>query len=52
LLEREGVETRVDLESLIAVAAWLEDLLGRELAGQVYRAGPFPSRATTAVRSP
>jgi len=38
LLEREGVETGVDLEALIAVAKWLEDLLGRELPGRVYRA--------------
>ena len=38
LLEREGVETGVDLEGLIAVARWLEELLGRELPGRVYRA--------------
>ena len=45
LLEREGVETGVDLEALIAVARWLEELLGRELPGRVYRAGGFPSSA-------
>ena len=38
LLEREGVETGVDLQSLIGVATWLEQLLGRELPGRVYRA--------------
>jgi len=38
LLEREGVETGVDLDGLIAVARWLEELLGRELPGRVYRA--------------
>jgi hydroxymethylglutaryl-CoA lyase/(R)-citramalyl-CoA lyase len=38
LLEREGVETGVDLEALIAIAKWLEELLGRELPGRVYRA--------------
>jgi hydroxymethylglutaryl-CoA lyase/(R)-citramalyl-CoA lyase len=38
LLEREGVETGVDLDALIAVARWLEGLLGRELPGRVYRA--------------
>ena len=38
LLEREGVETGVDLEALIGVAVWLEELLGRELPGRVYRA--------------
>jgi isopropylmalate/homocitrate/citramalate synthase len=41
LLEREGVETEVDLDGLIAVARWLEQLLGRELPGRVYRAGGF-----------
>jgi isopropylmalate/homocitrate/citramalate synthase len=44
LLEREGVGTGVDLDALIAVAEWLEQLLGRTLPGRVYRAGPFPPR--------
>jgi isopropylmalate/homocitrate/citramalate synthase len=44
LLEREGVETGVDLDALIAVAQWLEGLLGRRLPGRVYRAGTFPAR--------
>ena len=43
LLEREGVETGVDLDALIAVARWLEELLGRELPGRVSRAGRFPA---------
>jgi len=42
LLEGEGVETGVDLESLIAISEWLEALLGRSLEGYLYRAGPFP----------
>jgi isopropylmalate/homocitrate/citramalate synthase len=42
LLEREGVETGVDLGGLIGVAEWLEGVLGRTLPGRVYRAGPFP----------
>jgi hydroxymethylglutaryl-CoA lyase/(R)-citramalyl-CoA lyase len=42
LLHGEGIETGVDLEALIAVAEWLEELLGRRLEGQVYRAGTFP----------
>jgi isopropylmalate/homocitrate/citramalate synthase len=42
LLERERVETGVDLDALIGVARWLEELLGRELPGRVYRAGGFP----------
>ena len=44
LLDRERVETGVDLEALIGVATWLEELLGRELPGRVYRAGPFPAK--------
>ncbi len=45
LLDREGVGTGVDLDELIGVARWLEELLGRELPGRVYRAGGFPSSA-------
>jgi isopropylmalate/homocitrate/citramalate synthase len=41
LLHGEGVETGVDLDALIAVSEWLERVLGRELPGQVYRAGAF-----------
>jgi len=41
LLHGEGVETGIDLDGLIAVAGWLEETLGRELPGQVYRAGTF-----------
>ena len=40
LLDGEGVETGVDLDSLVHVAEWLEGVLGRTLEGQVYRAGP------------
>ena len=43
LLEREGVETGVDLDALIAVSAWFAGVLGRSLDGQLYRAGSFPS---------
>lgn len=41
-LEREGVETGIDLDGLIGVAHWLADTLGRRLEGQLYRAGRFP----------
>jgi isopropylmalate/homocitrate/citramalate synthase len=41
LLHGEGVETGIDLDALIDVAKWLESLLGRELEGQVYKAGTF-----------
>ena len=44
LLEGEGIATGVDLEALIAVSEWLEQLLGRRLEGYVYRAGPFRAR--------
>jgi isopropylmalate/homocitrate/citramalate synthase len=44
LLEGEGIATSVDLEALIAVSEWLEQLLGRRLEGYVYRAGPFRAR--------
>jgi len=43
LLEREGVETGVDLDALIAAAAWLEGVFGRKLEGQLYRAGTWPT---------
>ena len=42
LLEREGMQTGIDLDALIAVAEWLARVLGRELPGRVYRAGAWP----------
>jgi isopropylmalate/homocitrate/citramalate synthase len=44
MLEGDGVETGVDLDALIGISEWLEDVLGRELEGQLYRAGSFPSK--------
>ena len=41
LLDGMGVETGVDLLALIAVSEWLAGVLGRDLPGQVYKAGPF-----------
>jgi isopropylmalate/homocitrate/citramalate synthase len=41
LLHGEGIETGIDLDELITVAEWLEAELGRQLPGQVYRAGTF-----------
>ncbi len=41
MLHGEGIETGVDLDELIGVAQWLEGVLGRQLEGQVYRAGTF-----------
>jgi isopropylmalate/homocitrate/citramalate synthase len=42
LLEGEGIETGIDLDALIGVSSWLEQLLGRQLEGYVYRAGSWP----------
>jgi isopropylmalate/homocitrate/citramalate synthase len=41
LLHGEGVETGIDLDGLVSVAEWLEDVLGHQLEGQIYRAGTF-----------
>ena len=41
LLEGEGIETGIDLDSLIAISEWLESVLGRRLEGYVYRAGAW-----------
>jgi len=40
LLDGEGVQTGVDLDALIATSEWLAGVLGRDLPGLVYRAGP------------
>jgi isopropylmalate/homocitrate/citramalate synthase len=42
MLEREGVQTGVDLDALVRVSEWLEGIFGRRLEGQLYRAGTFP----------
>jgi isopropylmalate/homocitrate/citramalate synthase len=44
LLEGEGVETGIDLQALIGISEWLEELLGRRLEGYLYRAGLFRSQ--------
>src|SRR5215217_2378683 len=41
LLHGMGYETGIDLEALIEVAEWMAQQLGKELPGQVYRAGTF-----------
>jgi hydroxymethylglutaryl-CoA lyase/(R)-citramalyl-CoA lyase len=41
LLHGMGYETGIDLEALIECAAWLADKLGKELPGQVHKAGNF-----------
>ncbi len=41
LLHGMGHETGIDLEALIECAEWLAQQLGKELPGQVYKAGTF-----------
>ena len=41
LLHGMGYETGIDLDALIEVAAWMAQRLGKELPGQVYKAGTF-----------
>jgi isopropylmalate/homocitrate/citramalate synthase len=43
LLDGDGVDTGVDLDELVRVSEWLEQLLGRQLPGQVYRATAVPA---------
>jgi hydroxymethylglutaryl-CoA lyase/(R)-citramalyl-CoA lyase len=43
LLEGEGVETGADLDALVAISQWLEEVLGRTLEGYLYRAGSWPA---------
>jgi isopropylmalate/homocitrate/citramalate synthase len=45
LLHGEGIDTGVDLDALVGVSTWLEELLGRTLPGYVYRAGPSTTPA-------
>ena len=40
LFEESGVDTGTDLEKLIAAAALAEKIVGRELPGQIMKAGP------------
>ena len=46
LMHELGIETGIDLEALCAVARKVEKMLGRQLPGQVMKAGPR-SRLTT-----
>jgi hydroxymethylglutaryl-CoA lyase/(R)-citramalyl-CoA lyase len=41
-LEREGIQTGIDIGPLIETSEWLAGVLGRPLEGQLYRAGIFP----------
>jgi (R)-citramalyl-CoA lyase len=41
LLHNMGYDTGIDLDALIEVASWLSQQLGKELPGQVHKAGNF-----------
>ena len=41
-LERDGVQTGIDVAALVDISLWLEELLGRRLEGYVYRAARWP----------
>ena len=41
LLHGQGIDTGVDVDALIAVADWLEGVMGRALPGLLHRAGNF-----------
>jgi isopropylmalate/homocitrate/citramalate synthase len=41
-LERDGIDTGIDLDALLGTARWLEERLGRPLDGLVHRAARFP----------
>jgi hydroxymethylglutaryl-CoA lyase/(R)-citramalyl-CoA lyase len=41
-LEREGVQTGIDVAALIEISQWLEELLARPLEGSLYRAALWP----------
>jgi isopropylmalate/homocitrate/citramalate synthase len=47
LLEGDGIDTGVDLDALVRVSEWLEELLGRQLPGQVYRTTPAAASSST-----
>jgi isopropylmalate/homocitrate/citramalate synthase len=42
-LEREGVRTGIDVDALVEISRWLEELLGRRLEGSLYRAASWPA---------
>lgn len=46
-LERSGVKTGLDLDSLMAASDWLGDQLGRPTPGLVAKAGNFPPALTS-----
>jgi hydroxymethylglutaryl-CoA lyase len=51
LLDKEGVNTGIDLDALIEAARWLEAQLEHPVPGSVCHAGGFPTPAHTALAS-
>lgn len=49
MFEQSGVETGADLESLIGIAGWLQERLGRPTPAMVSRAGGFPQGTAAQV---
>jgi isopropylmalate/homocitrate/citramalate synthase len=49
VLHGEGIETGIDLDALIGIAERLDEVLGRQLEGHVYRAGTFAAVAPNAA---
>jgi len=45
MLERMGVSTGIDLQQVIATAAWLEEKLGKSMPAMLGKAGIFPDVA-------
>jgi hydroxymethylglutaryl-CoA lyase len=45
MLERAGVSTGMNLNSLMAASIWLSDIMGRKLPGMVAQSPPFPKIA-------
>jgi isopropylmalate/homocitrate/citramalate synthase len=42
-LERDGVRTGIDVDVLLGISRWLEELFGRRLEGSLYRAASWPA---------
>jgi hydroxymethylglutaryl-CoA lyase len=45
-VERSGVDTGIDLESMIATGQWLVGQLGQEPIAMLDRAGPSPKKTS------
>jgi isopropylmalate/homocitrate/citramalate synthase len=46
-LHRMGVDTGIDLDSLIDTALWLGESLGKTMPSALSKAGPFPATLST-----